>query len=111
MDLQSGKFKAPISGFYFFSFSGMAYDKDSYLFTQVKIYKNGETYTFLEDYNGKKGDGVDGYDYQSRTIASSWSSKLVKGDTINLQVSNGQSYVDSDVKIIFNGQLMMKSDE
>ena len=69
MDLQSGKFTTPVSGYYLFSFSGMGYDEDSYLFFDVRMYKNGKPIYYVESYNSMKGNG-DGFGHQKCSCAN-----------------------------------------
>ena len=106
MNLQSGIFTAPISGYYFFSFSGLGYDEDSFLYVDVRIYKNGVFLFYIKDFGSMK---VTSSTFQTRNLAYSWITKLQEGDSINLRVFNGQLWADSYQRITFNGQLLLKS--
>ena len=106
MNLQSGTFTAPISGYYFFSFSGLGYDEDSFLYADVRFYKNGEFLFYIRDFGSMK---VTSGTFQTRNLAYSWITKLQEGDSINLCVFNGQLWADSYQRITFNGQLLLKS--
>ena len=113
MDIQSGNFSAPIPGYYYFSFSGTAYDPDSYLDVVVCIHKNGEILYTIQDFNGSKGDGQNhntNNNIQYRNLAHTWITKLQKNDIIHLDVLYGSLSTGYDKMVTFTGELILKSE-
>ena len=103
MDMTSGIFTVPFSGLYFFTFSGLAFQKLSSktldIFILVK--KNGNRIYEILD--------TQSYGEVTRKVlSSSWMSKLEKGDKIQLSVWYGSLAANKNEHIIFTGQLIMK---
>ena len=98
-DLSSGTFTAPYDGNYEFSFSGNANYDDC---CKMDVYRNDDKiysmYSKLCNHNVYK------YDYQN--FASTWLTKLDKGDTIRLKVAYGTLYSNYDVYSSFSGKLL-----
>ena len=103
MDIRSGKFEAPVEGYYIFSFTGTAYNPDDKLDASVNVYKNGELVFDFDDLDSKGK-------YQSRVISGTWMAHLNRGDTIHLSVDSGYLTTDGDQRIHFSGQMILKSD-
>ena len=109
MDIQSGKFKAPVEGYYSFSFSGTAYECPRtgclHYFDGaiVNVYKNE---ALLFDFDDFESEGTG----QWRVISGSWMAKLRVGDTIHLAVDAGYLTTSGDQRIYFTGKLLLKSD-
>ena len=109
MDIQSGYFTAPTSGYYYFSFSGTAYDVDQNNFVDIAAWKNSGSgsaskLAIFTDMNSVKGDLRT---YQHRNLAGTWIAQLQEGDTVNLNVQDG--YLTPFMGISFTGQLLLKS--
>ena len=108
MDIQSGYFTAPTFGYYYFSFSGTAYDVNPNNFVEVSAWKNSRSgsaskLAIFRDMNSVKGDlGT----YQHRNLAGTWISYLQEGDTVNLNVQDG--YLTPSMGISFTGQMLLK---
>ena len=99
-DQQSGKFRAPEGGTYFFTFSGMTsgYPKSV---TRVRVYKDGSEHHYISDAN--KAD-------TGNNINGSWMSSLSKGEEVHLEVTGGKLRASSNRPVIFTGNLL-KLDE
>ena len=98
-DQQTGKFRAPEGGTYFFTFSGVTgYPKSE---TRVRVYKDGSQHHFIVDGNDAAiGNNING----------SWMTSLSKGEEVHLEVFHGKLSADSDEPVIFTGNLL-KLDE
>ena len=98
-DKQTGKFRAPEGGTYFFTFSGMTgYPKSP---TYVYVYKGGSRHHYI--YDGNTAD-------YGNNINGSWMTSLSKGEEIHLEVVGGTLRAYSDTPVIFTGNLL-KLDE
>ena len=92
-----GKFIAPESGTYGFTFSGRTGNEKST--TGVRVYKDGNFHHYIWD-----GNAADDYN----NINGSWMMKLAKGQVVHLEVTkNGKLEADSYVPVIFTGNLLM----
>ena len=98
-DQQSGKFRAPEGGTYFFTFSGVTGSDEKS--TGVRVYKDGSQHHFISDPNAS-----DNYN----NINSSWMSSLSKGEEVHLEVLLGKLFANSNTPVIFTGNLL-KLDE
>jgi len=87
----NGKFIAPESGTYGFTFSGVTGIEKS--FTMVKVYKDGNEHHVISDAN--KADILN-------NINGSWMMKLAKGQVVHLDVTNGTLMLP-----VFHGNLLM----
>ena len=94
-DQQSGKFRAPEGGTYFFTFSGVTGKPKSS--TYVCVYKDGSVHHFISDPNAS-----DNYN----NINSSWMMVLSKGSEVYLSVLYGKLYAYSHLAVIFTGNLL-----
>ena len=92
----NGKFIAPESGTYGFTFSGVTYDKKSY--PKVEVYKDDYSHHYIYEPNVS--------DYHKK-INSSWMMKLAKGQRVHLWVSIGKLSACSAFPVIFTGNLLM----
>jgi len=98
-DQQSGKFRAPEGGTYFFAFSGVTGTSKS--LTYVRVYKDGSQHHVIVDDNvADTGNNING----------SWMSSLSKGEEVHLRVYTGKLYANSNWPVIFTGNLL-KLDE
>ena len=98
-DQQSGKFRAPEGGTYFFTFSGRTgHSKSS---TWVRVYKDGSLHHYIYD-----GNEADIYN----NINGSWMFSLSKGEEVHLEVTAGKLSASSNYPVIFTGNLL-KLDE
>ena len=95
----NGKFIAPESGTYGFTFSGVTYDKKSY--PKVEVYKDDYSHHYIYEPNVS--------DYHKK-INSSWMMKLSKGQRVHLTVTDGKLYATSHFPVIFTGNLLMLDD-
>ena len=98
-DIQTGKFRAPEGGTYFFTFSGSS--GSDYSVTYVGVYKDGSLHHIISDDN-------DAATYNN--INGSWMTHLSKGEEIHLKVTVGELFAYSDFPVIFTGNLL-KLDE
>jgi len=98
-DQQSGRFRAPEGGTYFFTFSGVTGSPKSV--TYVGVYKDGSLHHDIAD-----GNGAD----TNNNINGSWMTSLSKGEEIHLEVYGGKLFASSDWPVIFTGNLL-KLDE
>ena len=98
-DQQTGKFRAPEGGTYFFTFSGLTSNSKSS--TYVRVYKDGSLHHVIADENEAAfGNNING----------SWMTSLSKGEEVHLQVTAGKLWADSYQPVIFTGNLL-KLDE
>ena len=96
---QTGKFRAPEGGTYFFTFSGeTGYPKS---WTYVCVYKDGSLHHDI--YDGNTADW-------GNNINGSWMFSLSKGEEIHLEVTFGKLRANSNHPVIFTGNLL-KLDE
>ena len=97
----NGKFIAPESGTYGFTFSGVTVFEKS-VTTYVMVHKDGNFHHYIYDGNVK---GV------NNNINGSWMMKLAKGQVVHLDVTVGSLYVETStasiVPVIFTGNLLM----
>ena len=98
-DQQTGKFRAPEGGTYFFTFSGLTSNSKSS--TYVRVYKDGSLHHVI--YDGNDAD-------TGNNINGSWMFSLSKGEEIHLEVTRGKLWASSDLPVIFTGNLL-KLDE
>ena len=95
--LQSnGKFIAPESGTYGFTFSGTTGSAKSS--TSVRVYRNGHGHHYIWD-----GNDEDPFN----NINGSWMMKLTKGQVVHLDVTGGYLFANSAFPVIFTGNLLM----
>ena len=88
---ESGIFKAPLPGFYFFTFSGETLKSAKH--TMIKVYHNSKTISF--------GDQTD--EDHFGTLSASWQFKLAKHDTVKIKVSAGTFWAEN---LYFTGYLI-----
>ena len=98
-DKQTGKFRAPEGGTYYFTFSGMSGKKKSVI--NVGVHKEGSVQHLIVEGNEA--------DYWNN-INSSWMMVLAKGEDVYLKVSYGKLYAHSRVPVIFTGNLLKLDD-
>merc|ERR1711953_897013 len=92
----NGKFIAPESGTYGFTFSGRTGSEKSS--TSVRVYKDGHLHHSI--YEGNVADW-------GNNINSSWMMKLAKGQVVHLNVYDGKLYATFLFPVIFTGNLLM----
>ena len=98
LDLKSGIFTAPISGFYSFSFHGQYhFDFDV---TAVEILHNGSRVAMIDAFKHSDDHGFSGY------LSYSWMLDLKQNDQVRLRVFSGEIYVYPFHYMVFNGQLI-----
>ena len=98
-DQQTGKFRAPEGGTYFFTFSGETGSPKSE--TRVRVYKDGSLHHVIADENEAAfGNNING----------SWMTSLSKGEEIYLSITRGKLWASSTNPVIFTGNLL-KLDE
>ena len=95
----NGRFTAPVSGIYAFTFSGISGNERSW--TVVNVYKNNRL-------NHEMLDGNKAGDYNN--IGESWIMKLRRGDQIYLEVAHGKLSVGNQDFVHFTGQLLKADD-
>ena len=100
-DQQTGKFRAPEGGTYFFTFSGVTSESESTSYTSVRVYKDGRKHHVIADDN----DAATG-----NNINGSWMTSLSKGEEVHLEVLRGKLHASSTYPVIFTGNLL-KLDE
>ena len=98
LDLNTGVFKASVSGAYSFSFNGL-YDR--WYETHVAIKKNGSKVGEIGT-SWVKETGLFGY------LTYDWILDLEPGDTVQLFVTDGYIHGHSNRYLVFNGQLISK---
>ena len=98
-DQQTGKFRAPEGGTYFFTFSGRSGRPKSP--TYVRVYKDGSQHHFIYDGNGA---------VFHNNINGSWMTSLSKGEEVHLSVTAGKLSASPNEPVIFTGNLL-KLDE
>ena len=103
MNIRSGKFEAPVEGYYIFSFTGTANDPDDKLEASVNVYKNGD---LVFDFDDLYSEGTN----QWRVMSGTWMAHLNRGDTIHLSVDAGYLATEHEQRIHFSGQMILKSD-
>ena len=92
----NGKFIAPESGTYGFTFSGRTGNEKSA--TKVVVNLDNNIHHYIWD-----GNAADDYN----NINGSWMMKLAKGQRVHLEVTYGKLYADSSLQVIFTGNLLM----
>ena len=95
-DHNTGIFSAATSGLYFFTFSALTSDSVTGL-SQVNILKNGAKFNGIYDSNGNE---------KFNNLNSSWMMTLQEGDQVKLKVVVGKIHGDSNIKLIWSGQLL-----
>ena len=94
LDIGSGVFSCPQSGLYMLSFSGLTWNVASST-TDVGIYINGVQDFVLQSYTTA--------DRNDDHISHTWLVHLNSNDKVNLKITHGQMYSNSDRRITFNG--------
>ena len=98
-DKNSGTFRAPEGGTYFFTFSGSTgMEKD---LTRVYVYKDGSLHHDI--YEGNLVDTGNNFN-------SIWMMKLSQGEEVYLEVIRGKLFADSEDPVIFTGNLLKLDD-
>ena len=92
----NGKFIAPESGTYGFTFSAVTGSKK--FSTYVSVFKDGNFHHDINDGN------VEDY---NNNINGSWMMKLAKGQVVQLMVKTGKLFANSHIPVIFTGNLLM----
>lgn len=105
MNLQSGKFTAPRTGKYFFTFTGLARfpGNSSYEYLNCGIYKNGNSL-----YSRCYGDVVEHSTVSYETISLQSTLPLQAGDQIWLKIDSmsNRATLHGDLKTHFSGWLI-----
>ena len=92
----NGKFIAPESGTYGFTFSAVTGSEKSA--TQVGVYKDGKFHHYI--YDGNEAN-------EFNNINSSWMMKLTKGQVVHLTVTYGKLSTYFAYTVTFTGNLLM----
>ena len=100
MDPQSGRFCAPISGTYSFSFGATSTIEDAA--TYIRVYKNEEWIFTIAQFTEETTQA----NYYTN-IADNWTFSLKKGDTVHLKMRCNGLYVSVHHNVHFNGQLLI----
>ena len=82
MDASTGKFTAPTSGLYMFTFSAVSAHTNTAEVT-IYVYKNSTSIFLIDDEEDKKSGA------NERNIAYSWMFDLSMGDTVSLVMGSG----------------------
>ena len=88
MDASTGKFTAPTSGLYMFTFSGISASKNTAEVT-IQVWKNDSRIFVIDDEEDKKSGA------NERNIAYSWMFDLSMDDTVSLVMGSGGLHTDS----------------
>ena len=98
--MSSDGFVAPYDGHYKMSFSAVGSFYKKWIYTWVKVQKNGSRVFWI-------ADGNDARSSHGNNISHDWIMELKKGDKLTFELFN-MSYLraDSNVPVNFNGQLV-----
>ena len=100
MDIESGTFKAPVSGVFYLTFSGLSLNEDDDTYIQVR--KNGNFQFEIDE-----SDNGEGNEKRWHNISYNWMMKLTKGDTVQLKVTNNGLWSSANEDFVFfTGQLV-----
>ena len=102
MDASTGKFTAPTSGLYMFTFSAVSANKNTAEVT-IQVQKNGSRIFVIDDEEDKKSGA------NERNIAYSWMFDLSMGETVYLTMYSGGLHADvgnSHDQTHFTGHLL-----
>ena len=88
MDASTGKFTAPTSGLYMFTFSAVSATANTAEVTFI-VYKNSTRIFLIDDEEDKKSGA------NERNIAYSWMFDLSMGDTVHLSMGSGGLHAES----------------
>ena len=95
-----GKFTAPVTGVYFFSFGCIKNGNNN--LARLYLYKNGSS-NFTEDRHLRMPTGGDGY---GENGAITYIVSLTKNDYVQVYLSEGTVHADNDNYTYFNGYLI-----
>ena len=95
-----GKFTAPVTGVYFFSFGCIKNGNNN--LARLYLYKNGSS-NFTEDRHLRMPTGGDGY---GENGAITYIVSLTKNDYVQVYISEGTIHADNDNYTYFNGYLI-----
>ena len=101
----NGKFIAPESGTYGFTFSGVTANEKSN--TGVKVYKDGNIHHEIVE---SPSTAASSNDNNIKATNNSWMMKLAKGQVVHLDVAVGKLFAGSEhfkLSVIFTGNLLM----
>ena len=103
MNINNGRFTAPISGIYYFSFNGLTDPSDYYIY--IGVLKNDvKQFEFYDDNRSRNYNTKENLSY-------SWTIVLRENDRVHLRVNNGKAlWAPRNVPVWFNGFLLKQED-
>ena len=99
MDINSGRFTAPLTGIYHFSFNGLTDDFSHYIF--IEILKNDVQEFIFQDSNNSNNYNT------HESLSYSWTMVLRENDRVHLRVRGPKGlFVSGNSPVWFNGHLL-----
>ena len=98
MNANDGRFTAPISGIYYFSFNGMTDKSSHYIF--IDIWKNDVEQFEISDNDSNNNE----------LLSYAWTMVLEENDEVHLRVQGPKGlFVSTSDPVWFNGYLLLKT--